>query len=179
MKIEIRPCSTNDLDELQNIGYETYDETFRSMNSPETMDKYLQESFNKNKLLAELKNKDCIFYFLYAENKLAGYLKVNDGPAQSDINDPESIEVERIYIKRSYKGKGLGKKLMNFALQLAVEMKKKYVWLGVWEKNRNAISFYKKSGFREAGQHSFRMGDELQNDLILKKIITRDAIGHE
>ena len=171
MNIKIRPCSIDDLKKLQNIGFETYNETFSTMNSQETMDKYLQESFNKKKLLAELNNKNCKFYFLYAENELAGYLKVNDAQAQSDINDPKSIEVERIYIKRPYKGKGLGKKLVNFAFQLAIERGKNYVWLGVWEKNLNAISFYKKMGFYEAGHHSFRMGDEIQNDLIMKKII--------
>ncbi len=134
MNIKIRPCSIDDLKKLQIIGFETYNETFRTMNSQETMEKYLQESFNKKKLLAELNNKNCKFYFLYAENELAGYLKVNDAQAQSDINDPKSIEVERIYIKRPYKGKGLGKKLVNFAFQLAIERGKNYVWLGVWEK---------------------------------------------
>ncbi|MCK4976570.1 MAG: GNAT family N-acetyltransferase [Anaerolineales bacterium] len=171
MNINIRQCSIADLDKLQSISYETYDETFRAMNSQETIDKYLQESFNKKKLFSELSNKDCKFYFLYSENELAGYLKVNDTLAQTDINDANSIELERIYIKKEYKGKGLGKKLINFALQLAQEMKKDYVWLGVWEKNVDAISFYTKMEFYEAGQHSFRMGDELQNDLIMKKTI--------
>ena len=173
MNINIRKCSIADLDKLQSIGYETYDETFRSMNIQETMDKYLQESFNKKKLLTELSNKACKFYFLYLENELAGYLKVNDASAQTDINDKNSIELERIYIKKDYKGQGLGKKLMNFVLQLAKEMNKNYVWLGVWGKNVDAISFYTKMGFYESGRHSFRMGDELQNDLIMKKSIKR------
>jgi len=171
MYINIRPCSITELDNLQAIGYETYDETFRTMNSQETIDSYLQEAFNKKKLLAELNNKNSLFYFLYAENELAGYLKINDAPAQSDINDTDSIEMERIYIKKTFKGKGLGKKLVKFSLQLAKEMKKNYVWLGVWEKNIDAISFYKKMGFKKAGRHSFRMGNELQNDLIMKKMI--------
>jgi ribosomal protein S18 acetylase RimI-like enzyme len=141
------------------------------MNSQVTIDSYLQEAFNKKKLLAELNNKNSLFYFLYAENELAGYLKINDAPAQSDINDTDSIEMERIYIKKTFKGKGLGKKLVKFSLQLAKEMKKNYVWLGVWEKNIDAISFYKKMGFKKAGRHSFRMGNELQNDLIMKKMI--------
>ena len=98
MNINIRACSISDLDKLQIIGRETYDETFRTMNTQETMDTYLQESFNKKKLLAELKNNDCKFYFLYVERQLAGYLKINNAPAQSDVNDNESIEIERIYI---------------------------------------------------------------------------------
>jgi len=171
MNINIQPCSIVDLEKLQSIGYETFDETFRKMNSQETMDKYLQESFNKKKLLMELNNKDCKFYFLYLENKIVGYLKINDTSAQSDINDANSIELERIYVKKAYKGKGLGKKLIHFVLHLAKKMKKNYIWLGVWEKNINAISFYTKMGFYETGRHSFRMGDELQNDLILKKPI--------
>ncbi len=104
MYINIRPCSITELDKLQAIGYETYDETFRTMNSQETIDSYLQEAFNKKKLLAELNNKNSLFYFLYAENELAGYLKINDAPAQSDINDTDSIEMERIYIKIYHMG---------------------------------------------------------------------------
>jgi diamine N-acetyltransferase len=46
---------------------------------------------------------------------------------------------------------------------------KRFVWLGVWEKNLAAISFYEKRGFHKMGSHSFRMGDEIQNDVIMKK----------
>ena len=58
---------------MQEIGYETYDDTFRSMNTQETIDKYLQEAFNKEKLSAELNNMSSKFYFIYADNNLAGY----------------------------------------------------------------------------------------------------------
>jgi diamine N-acetyltransferase len=174
MAINIRPCAINDLYKLQSIGPDTYDETFRMMNSPETMDKYLQEAFSLKKLSKELRSKYCKFYFMYLDNELVGYLKINDAPAQSDINDPESIEVERIYVRKKHKGKGLGKVLMDYALQQAKEKKKYFVWLGVWEKNKDAISFYKKMGFWKAGRHTFRMGDELQSDLIMKKIINNN-----
>ena len=171
MEIRIRSCTLNDLSSLVKIAYETYDDTFRSLNTKETIDKYLQEAFNKEKLSDELVNKNSKFFFIYVDNVLAGYLKINDVPAQSDINDPQSIEIERIYIKKAFKGKGLGKLLMNHAIQSAVKMKKKYVWLGVWEKNLDAISFYSQMGFRETGRHSFKMGNELQSDIIMKKVI--------
>jgi len=100
-------------------------------------------------------------------------MKVNTALAQSDINDPASLELERIYVKKAYKGKSLGRYLINYALQLAITSKKHYVWLGAWEKNEAAIAFYKKMGFEEAGRHSFRMGDELQTDLVMKKVISK------
>jgi hypothetical protein len=100
MNISIRQCLINELDTLQRIGYETFDETFRPINSPETMDKYLQEAFSMKKLSEELSSTYCKFYFMYLDNALVGYLKINDAPAQSDINDPESMEVERIYVRK-------------------------------------------------------------------------------
>jgi diamine N-acetyltransferase len=174
VSIKIRLCSTLDLDLLQTILCETYDETFRKMNSPDTINQYLRASFNKEKLQTELNNPNCFFYFLFADDELAGYLKINLTPAQTDINDPESIELERIYVRKAYLGSGLGKRLMNYALQLTLDFNKKYIWLGVWDQNIKAIAFYKKMGFKEAGQHLFKMGEELQNDLIMKKIIIKD-----
>ena len=173
MNTNIRQCLLSDVEILREIGLETFDETFRPMNSPETMDRYLIESFSLEKLTQEVGNTYCNFYFIYSDSKLAGYLKINYAPAQSDINDSESVEVERIYVRKEHKGKGLGKVLMEYAFQQAIQNKKAYVWLGVWEKNVKAITFYEKMGFKEAGQHSFRIGNELQSDLIMKKIVNK------
>jgi ribosomal protein S18 acetylase RimI-like enzyme len=175
MSTKIRPCLITELDTLQRLAHATFDEAFRSMNTKETMNIYLQEAFNKEKLLAELTDRNCKFYFLYADCDLTGYLKLNDAPAQSDINDPESLEVERIYIRKEYQGKGLGEKLMDHAVQIGKEMKKRHIWLGVWEKNTDAIAFYTKRGFHVAGRHSFKMGNELQSDWIMKKTITEQS----
>jgi len=172
MDINIRKCRSDDLEELRTIAYETYDETFRPMNKRATINRYLAEAFDRKKLAAELANPACHFYFLFADEQLAGYLKINEAPAQSDLNDPQSLEVERIYVRKAYKGKGLGAHLLHFALQLAEEMQKRSVWLGVWEKNTEAIAFYKKMGFNEAGRHTFRMGNELQSDWIMKKMVS-------
>ncbi|MEG2102651.1 MAG: GNAT family N-acetyltransferase, partial [Flavobacterium sp.] len=44
----------------------------------------------------------------------------------------------------------------------------KYIWLGVWEENIRALSFYKKNGFVEFDKHIFVLGDEEQTDLLMK-----------
>jgi len=165
--IRIRFCSENDVIELQKIAYETYDQTFRSMNSAETMEKYLEEAFNTEKLLGELRNIYSEFYFLQVDYSVVGYLKLNESAAQTDINDTEGLEIERIYVRQQFQGKGYGKELMEFALERARSLKKKYAWLGVWEKNESAIAFYKKIGFQQAGKHTFKMGDEKQSDCIM------------
>lgn len=169
MNVEIRPCQISEAALLRDIGEETYETTFREMATPEAMAAYLKEAFTLEKIAAELANPDSRFFFLLADGDLAGYLKVNDGPAQTELHDREALEIERIYVRAGHQGKGLGAKLINFALYLAREMGKRYVWLGVWQKNTAAIGFYKKMGFEIAGTHVFRMGDDIQSDYIMRK----------
>ncbi|MFT4413297.1 GNAT family N-acetyltransferase [Fredinandcohnia humi] len=171
MNIDIKQCNLEDLLILQEISYETFNETFKDQNSPENMNAYLERAFNLKQLEKELSNLSSQFYFVYFNNEVAGYLKVNTNDAQSEKMGDASLEIERIYIKRKYQKHGIGKYLVNKALEIAMERNKKKIWLGVWEKNENAIDFYKKMGFVQTGAHSFYMGDEEQTDYIMTKTL--------
>jgi ribosomal protein S18 acetylase RimI-like enzyme len=112
------------------------------------------------------------FYFLYADGELSGYIKLNEHKAQTDIYDPQSLEIERIYVQQESQGIGLGSALLRKAINIAETREKSYIWLGVWERNHKAIQFYKKNGFYEIGKHSFFMGEEEQTDYIMRKDLT-------
>lgn len=169
MTVNIKQCVLEDIHMLQEISYETFNETFGHQNSLENMKAYLEKAFNLQQLEKELSNRSSQFFFIYFHHEVAGYLKVNTGDAQSEEMGDESLEIERIYIKNKFQKQGLGKYLINKATEIAVEWNKKKIWLGVWEKNENAIAFYKKIGFVQTGTHSFYMGDEEQTDFIMTK----------
>jgi ribosomal protein S18 acetylase RimI-like enzyme len=171
MDVTIVPCSPHEVDALRKIAYETYDRTFRPMNTAQAMEKYLAEAFSRERLLQELLNPESDFSFLYADDVLCGYLKLNEAPAQSDLHDPESLEIERIYVTEESHGKGLGKALINHAVDVGRKRAKRYLWLGVWERNLKAIAFYKKVGFTITGHHFFRMGDDIQRDFIMQRML--------
>ncbi|MGM0901650.1 MAG: GNAT family N-acetyltransferase [Bacillota bacterium] len=171
MIINTKPCNLGDLHQLLEISYETFNETFKHQNSPENMTAYLEKAFNLAQLEKELSNPSSQFFFVYVNQEIAGYLKVNINDAQTEEMGNESLEIERVYIKNKFQKHGLGKYLLNKAIEIAVEQSKKKIWLGVWEKNENAIAFYKKMGFVQAGAHSFYMGDEEQTDFIMTRII--------
>ncbi|WP_088103034.1 GNAT family N-acetyltransferase [Halalkalibacter urbisdiaboli] len=171
MTVKIKKCNLEDLQILQQISIETFNDTFKDQNSPENMKAYLERAFNLKQLKKELSNLSSEFFFVYVNNEVAGYLKVNTNDAQSEEMDEEALEIERIYINNNFQKYGLGKYLQNKAMEIAMERNKKKIWLGVWEKNKNAISFYKKMGFVQTGAHSFYMGDEEQIDLIMTKTL--------
>ncbi|MDR4947890.1 GNAT family N-acetyltransferase [Neobacillus cucumis] len=171
MTINLKKCTLEDLHTLQDISYETFNETFKDQNSPENMTIYLERAFNLEQLEKEIANSSSEFFFVYFNHEVAGYLKVNNNEAQSEKMGDESLEIERIYIKNQFQKHGLGKYLFNKAMELALELNKKKIWLGVWEKNENAIAFYRRMGFVQTGAHSFYMGDEEQVDFIMTKTL--------
>ncbi len=171
MSIEIKKVKHKDLELLREISIETFTDTFAAQNSAENMKNYLERAYNHKQLESELANNFSQFYFVYLDNELAGYLKVNINEAQSEKMPEDTMEVERIYIRTNFQRKGLGKYLINKAIEIATTLNKKSIWLGVWEKNNNALTFYKKMGFVQNGAHSFYMGDEEQIDFIMIKTL--------
>ncbi|QHS22375.1 GNAT family N-acetyltransferase [Virgibacillus sp. MSP4-1] len=169
MTIIIRKCTRKDLNKLQEISYETFNETFKHQNSLENMKTYLKNAFNTKQLATELSIESSQFFFIYLHHEIAGYLKVNIDDAQSEIMGDGALEIERIYIRSKFQNHGLGKDLLNKAEEMAVKCDKRKIWLGVWEKNEHAIAFYKKQGFVKTGDHAFYMGDEKQIDFIMTK----------
>ncbi|WP_440870232.1 GNAT family N-acetyltransferase [Staphylococcus shinii] len=165
----IRICKVSDTEYLKQIGKKTFGETFRSQNKKENIEAYLKTAFTSERMVEELKNPNSYFYFIYFKNELAGYLKLNLSNAQTEEIEGNNIEIERIYILRKFQKNGLGKELYKQALKLAKDLECENIWLGVWEKNENAIQFYKKLGFYKIGEHVFFMGDEKQIDFIMLK----------
>ncbi|UHO40141.1 GNAT family N-acetyltransferase [Chryseobacterium capnotolerans] len=169
--IIINKASAEDTDSIQKLAIQTFSETFAKDNTEEAMEKYLKESFNTEKVKSEINNPDSHFYIAWEEDNPVGYLKVNGGKAQTELQDETSLEIERIYVKKSHHGQKVGQLLYDQALKIAYQFNKSYLWLGVWEENLRALNFYRKNGFIEFDKHIFRLGDEEQTDLMMKKIL--------
>lgn len=176
MTIQIKAVELSDLVTLQVLSLQTFNDTFSAQNTPENMEAYVSKAFQLKRLEVELQQPDSSFFFIYTDDQLAGYLKVNVDQAQTEAISENALEIERIYVDKAFKGQGLGKALIEKAITIATEKGKSAVWLGVWEKNQPAIGFYQKQGFQQVTTHSFWMGDDEQTDLIMvKKLAPRGS----
>ena len=167
-KIVITKATINDLDQLQKIGRQTFFETFSTGNTEENMTKYLNEGFSIDKLTTELNDKNAEFYFATHNDNVIGYLKLNFGKSQTELQDDKGLEIERIYVLKDFHGKSVGQLLYDKAIQIARQKNADYIWLGVWEENPRAINFYKKNGFVEFDKHIFKLGNDEQTDILMK-----------
>ena len=173
--ILVKKAGIQDIEQLQEISKQTFIETFAEANTAENLAKYLHEELSIRKLSTELEDADARFYFAVDGLKVIGYLKLNTGKSQTELRDDRSMEIERIYVLKAYHGKDIGRLLLEKALHIALDLEVEYVWLGVWEKNPRAIKFYLKNKFVEFDKHIFRLGDDLQTDIMMKLELRKKA----
>lgn len=154
--------------DLQKISSTTFKETFSSDNSKENMRQYIETHFTTNQLLTEINNQSSRFYLVYDNTAIVAYLKLNFGSAQTEKPLENSMEIERIYVKKRAQGKQIGQQLLEKAVEIGRNKHYTFIWLGVWEHNKKAISFYEKNGFRVFDRHVFILGEDQQTDLLMK-----------
>ncbi|HJV21020.1 MAG TPA: GNAT family N-acetyltransferase [Sediminibacterium sp.] len=169
--IIIRKADSRDLNLLQSISTETFVQTFAEVNTMENMNKYLAERLSLSQLAAELNDPHAAFYFAILNDQVIGYLKTNTGAAQTELKEQDGLEVERIYVLKEFKGKNIGRVLLDRAIEIAIDQKAAYIWLGVWEENYRAIRFYEKNGFSVFDRHIFKLGNDEQTDLMMKRTL--------
>lgn len=166
--VTIRRLEKDDLAKLQTIAMQTFLESFSAGNSSENMKSYVEENFSLEKLAAELNDSNSEFFFAEIDEGVIGYLKINLGPSQTELKNDNALEIERIYVLSKFQGKKIGQLLFEKALKVAGMNNVEYVWLGVWDQNLKAINFYTRNGFVEFGKHAFRLGNDIQTDLMMK-----------
>jgi ribosomal protein S18 acetylase RimI-like enzyme len=169
--IALKRIEPSEVQTLLTISREMFFTAFAHLNSPDDMTIYAAKAFTIEKLQDELANPDSHFYFAYANDQIAGYIKLNYNSAQTEFQDPETLEIERIYVGSNFQNQGVGQQLVQFAIDGATEKQFEYVWLGVWDENHNAIRFYERNGFQIFSSHEFMLGNDQQTDLLLKKLL--------
>lgn len=158
--------------QLADLGRQTFHDTFAADNSAEDIADFLAASFSPEIQLAELNDPQTTFLVAHMQQEMVGYAKLGLSSALGldEGKDPAGrLEIERLYVRQDWIGTGLGASLMRRAIEEARAHKCRTVVLGVWERNQSAIAFYQRFGFREIGKHDFRVGQDVQTDLILRK----------
>jgi len=164
----IRHCDRKDLATLRALGVKTFTETFLSDNTPDDIATYVNEHFSIRQLEQELDDPFSMFLLVGYLGIPVAYMKLNFEQAQTERDHPGSLEIQRIYVLQEYKGMRIGKRLIDKAREIANREHLDYIWLGVWEHNSRAIAFYEKQGFKKFATHSFNLGNDVQQDHIMR-----------
>ena len=168
----IRPARPEDAPALARLAEATFRATFGATNAPEQMDRHCREHFGAPIQAAEIADPQAGTLLVDDGGSLIGYAQVRWGETPSCIAARSPGEIRRIYLVEAWQGRGLAQYLLAACIDAIRQRGSDAAWLGVWEQNPRAISFYRKCGFVEAGEHVFRLGTEPQRDVIMIKVFT-------
>jgi diamine N-acetyltransferase len=170
--IVIKTATEKDTLLIKNLSWQTFFDTFHQQNSREDMELFLRNNFNQEAVRVEITNPNNTFLVAYIKREAVGYAKLSESENPEELNGANSIEISRIYSVKEKIGSGVGKTLMEKSFEVARKKDKEVVWLGVWEHNQRAIQFYRRFGFEKFGEHIFMLGNDKQNDWLMKKRLT-------
>ena len=165
--MKIRNAIPGDEHRLADIAARLFRQTYEKDNTPENMASYLHDSFSPAKQRLELEDPNVRSMFLEDEDQIVGYTQVRKNKCPTESGTESDSELSRIYVDASRHGKGFGSYLLMAALEAAKDNHSDVIWLGVFEINHRARSFYERNGFRVVGTQGFKVGDDIQRDLIM------------
>jgi ribosomal protein S18 acetylase RimI-like enzyme len=184
--VTIRRAQLRDAAALAALGERTFRDTYTEFNTPGDMNLYVSENFSEAVIARELVDPR-VTYLLGASGESEGrspsrglggdapestawpiaYAKLFEGAPPPCVSGPKPIELARLYVAKEWHGTGVARVLMNACFVEAGRLDAKTLWLGVWEKNGRARSFYSKHGFEDVGEHEFLLGKDAQRDRVL------------
>jgi ribosomal protein S18 acetylase RimI-like enzyme len=130
---------------------------------------YMLDKFQSIPAITEQIKKGNDYYLLFRNDKPSGYFCI--------YNTPDAVFISKLYILSQNRGQGLGKSVMNFIENKAVELGHFKISLTVNKYNYNSIEAYKKMGFHIIKSWVQDIGNNyIMDDYYLeKKITTNDA----
>src|SRR4051812_8092743 len=165
---KVRKATLNDAGTLAKIGADTFYHTFRPHNTEEDMQAYLAKSYGVELMRTNLNNPE-IHYFLCEDDGLCiGYIKLVEGTGGNELGE-HAIELEKIYILHTYFGTLAARMLIDMAIEHCNTNNFKTLFLGVWQENKRAVSFYEKNGFKTVSTRQFKLGETICDDFIMAK----------
>jgi len=149
INLRIEKITISEVEKFSEVATQAYFDHYRHLWYDEG-EWYAHKCFNVNQLSEELSDDKNRFFFAILDEKLVGFLKLRP-ENQLVEQEGNGFEIERIYLTNEATGRGVGRKLMQFAIEMAIQQNKDYVWLKAMDSSQNAIRFYESLGFEICG----------------------------
>lgn len=168
--IKITIAGKPDAATIADLSRRTFYDTFAPHNTPENMELFLNTQFTVKQLMQQVGAPGNTFLLARLGAAPVGYARLFEGAElPAALAGTKAIEVARIYAEKNVIGRGIGKALMQSCIDFARQKGMEWIWLGVWEHNHRAISFYEKMGFAIFDRHIFLLGQDVQYDWCMRR----------
>jgi ribosomal protein S18 acetylase RimI-like enzyme len=167
----IKKATTHDASVISSLGKQTFTETFGHLFNQSELSKYLDDTFNTNKLEKSLVKDRNIFGIINHADKPVGYYKVKIGIHYDNRLNDKYVQLQKIYILRDFLHLKLGKPMLDNIFSLQEIKNCEIIWLVVLHTNYRAIRFYENHSFEKLKKYYHTIGQHHLEYELMTKII--------
>lgn len=177
-EVVYRLARPDDAAELAACGAESFVDAYGYSMQPAHVVVHVARTYSEQLQLRELADPLAWTIVADREGDLIGAALLRWAAPPTDLA-PELrwAEIGRFYVGKPYWRTGISSDLMVAALHSIRQRHGLVVWLQAWEQAGHALRFYRKWGFLEVGETTFRIGTEVQRDLILARSLRKGKGG--
>jgi diamine N-acetyltransferase len=161
----IRPARLSDVPALSALANRTWSDAFGDGVSPDDEAAELEETRSETYFADVLRTKTILV--AEEDGALLGYVQFGDVGIPDVQVQPGDQGLQRLYVETALQGRGLGRRLLEAALQHPRLAEAKRIFLQVWDENERAVRLYESFGFTRVGTTSFTIGSEVMEDLVM------------
>ena len=162
-KISIKTAVKGDSKLVEALAKEIWTQHYLSIIGIDQID-YMLDKFQSE--LAISNDIECgyTYFIAYFDDIPCGY---------SSIRDDKGVFLSKFYVKKAYRGKGIGKAMISTIEAYAIEHSAHRIWLTCNKHNSASLGIYEKLGFKTIDSIVTDIGSGfVMDDYVLEKDLT-------
>lgn len=162
--------------ELATVAARTFPLACPSSSTPENIAAFIEANLSPARFAQYLADPDRVVLAAREDGRITGYAMlirggVDDADVQRAVGVRPTVELSKLYVLPGSHGAGVSAALLETALQHAIDMAAKSIWLGVNQENHRAQRFYTKHGFIIKGTKIFQVGAHIESDFVMVRTV--------
>jgi diamine N-acetyltransferase len=167
MNLTYRRGEVADAGAVDHVFRSSFIDTFAHLYRPEDLEAFLAK-FTLEAWQRELGDERFVFRMAEADGRPIGFAKLGPPDLPIEASGPW-VELRQLYVLNEWRGAGAARELMDWALEEAKSRGANDLYLTVYTDNHRARRFYQKYGFEEIGPYAFMVGEQADEDIIMRK----------
>ncbi|MFM2300435.1 MAG: hypothetical protein RLZZ84_171 [Pseudomonadota bacterium] len=163
----LRAAAPADIPAISHLATESFVAKFGHLYSAENLNAFLEESLSEAAIAAELANPARVYRLAEAGGRLVGYCKIGlTCGFPQHARGSNVMELKQLYTASDATGMGIGKALMDWAMDQFAARKADEVQISVYADNAGAHRFYQRYGFAKVADITFKVGDHIDPEFL-------------
>ena len=164
--MKLRQATAVDIPLIQDLARRSWENAYADILSKEQMEFMLSEMYSETEIQNHLQNPHYHYYLIQDEKNdtYEGFI------GYEHHYEEKTTKLHRIYLVPESKGKGFGKKALQFLNEKVSENGNERIILNV-NKNNSARSFYESQGYKVYGEGVFDIGNGFVMDDYLMEFL--------